>query len=87
MLRRLRFPDVISRQLDLFEEECAVSTDFTSEDFVVHKALLGKDIPIVEQATRLGEVGSDPFLFRAPFVMLAGVEGAPCRIFAELPGD
>jgi arylformamidase len=73
--------------VDFFEEECAVSTDFTSEDFVVHRALLGKDIPIVEQATRLGEVGSDPFLFRAPFVLLAGVEAAPCRIYAELPGD
>jgi arylformamidase len=73
--------------VDFFEEECAVSTDFTSEDFVVHRALLGKDIPIVEQATRLGEVGSNPFLFRAPFVLLAGVEAAPCRIFAELPGD
>jgi arylformamidase len=74
--------------VDFFEEECAVSTDFTSEDFVVHRALLGRDIPIVEQATRLGEAGSDPFLFRAPFVLLAGVEAAPCRIYAELPdGD
>jgi len=74
--------------VDFFEEECAVSTDFTSEDFVLHRALLGKDIPIVEQATRLSEAGSDPFLFRAPFVLLAGVEAAPCRIYAELPdGD
>lgn len=74
--------------VDLFEEECAVSTDFTSEDFVVHRALLGEDIPIVEQATRLGETGSGPFLFRAPFVLLAGVEAAPCQIYAELPdGD
>lgn len=71
--------------VDFFEEECAVSTDFTSEDFVVHRALLGEDIPIVEQATRLGEAGPDPFLLRAPFVLLAGVEAAPCRIYAELP--
>lgn len=71
--------------VDFFEEECAASTDFTSEDFVVHRALLGKDIPIVEQATRLGEAGSDPFLLRAPFVLLAGVEAAPCRIYAEFP--
>ena len=73
--------------VDFFEEECAVSTDFTSEDFVVHRALLGNDIPIVEQATRLGEAGTGPFPLRAPFMLLAGVEAAPCRIFAELPGD
>ena len=72
--------------VDFFEEECAVSTDFTSEDFVVHRALLGNDIPIVEQATRLGEAGPGPFPLRAPFMLLAGVEAAPCRIFAELPG-
>jgi len=71
--------------VDFFEEECAVSTDFTSEDFVVHRALLGGGIPIVEQATRLGEVGPDPFLLKAPFVLLGGVEAAPCRIYAELP--
>jgi arylformamidase len=73
--------------VDFFEEECAVSTDFTSEDFVVHRALLGNDIPIVEQATRLGEAGPEPFPLRAPFVLLAGVEAAPCRIYAELPDD
>jgi arylformamidase len=73
--------------VDFFEEECAVSTDFTSEDFVVHRALLGNDIPIVEQATRLGEAGPGPFSLHAPFVLLAGVEAAPCRIFAELPDD
>lgn len=70
--------------VDFFEEECAITTDFTSEDFVVHRALLGDDIPIVEQATRLGEVGPGPFAFRAAFVRLAGVEAAPCRIFAEV---
>jgi kynurenine formamidase len=73
--------------VDFFEEECATTTEFTSEDFVVHRALLGNDIPIVEQATRLGGIGADPFLLRAPFVLLAGVEAAPCRIYAELPGD
>lgn len=73
--------------VDFFEEECATTPDFTSEDFVVHRALLGNDIPIIEQATRLGSLGSDPFVLRAPFILLAGVEAAPCRIFAELPGD
>jgi len=70
--------------VDFFEEECAVSPDFTSEDFVVHRALLGNDIPIVEQATNLGAVGGR-FELRAPFVRLAGVEAAPCRIYAEVP--
>jgi kynurenine formamidase len=73
--------------VDFFEEECAVTTDFTSEDFVVHRALLGNDIPIVEQATRLGRLGAGPFVLRAPFVLLAGVEAAPCRISAELPDE
>jgi kynurenine formamidase len=73
--------------VDFFEEERAVSTDFTSEDFVVHRALLGGGIPIVEQATRLGEAGPDPFPISAPFVRLGGVEAAPCRIYAELRGS
>jgi arylformamidase len=71
--------------VDFFEEECAVSTDFTPEDFVVHRTLLGNDIPLVEQATRLGDVGVDRFLLRAPFVLIGAVEAAPCRIFAEIP--
>jgi arylformamidase len=82
-LARLRPRAVV---VDFFEEECAVSADFTSEDFVVHRALLGNDIPIVEQATRLGDAGAGPFPLRAPFVLLAGVEAAPCRIYAEMPG-
>ncbi|MDQ4109123.1 MAG: cyclase family protein [Actinomycetota bacterium] len=81
-LARLRPKAVV---VDFFEEECAISAGFTSEDFVVHRALLGNDIPIVEQATRLGDAGPGPFPFRAPFVLLAGVEAAPCRIYAELP--
>jgi kynurenine formamidase len=70
--------------VDFFEEECAVTTDFTSEDFVVHRALLGADIPIVEQATRIGEVGPGRFAIRAAFGKLAGVEAAPCRLYAEI---
>ncbi|MGZ8631938.1 MAG: cyclase family protein [Actinomycetota bacterium] len=69
--------------VDFFEEECAVTPEFTSEDFVVHRALLGNGIPIVEQATDLGAVGTR-FVLKAPFVLLAGVEAAPCRIFGEI---
>jgi arylformamidase len=70
--------------VDFFEEECAVTTEFTSEDFVVHRALLGAGIPIVEQATHLGAPGAERFAFRAPFLALAGVEAAPCRMYAEI---
>lgn len=68
--------------VDFFEEECAVSSDFTSEDFVAHRELLERGIPIVEQATNLSAVGRDRFPLFAPFVRLEGVEAAPCRIFA-----
>jgi len=70
--------------VDFFEEECAVSPDFTSEDFVAHRELLGRGIPIVEQATNLGAVGRDRFPLFAAFFLLEGVEAAPCRIFAAL---
>jgi kynurenine formamidase len=69
---------------DFFEEECGVSPDFTSEDFVVHRELLGRGIPLIEQATNLGSVGADRFTLYAPFVALSGVEAAPCRIYAGL---
>ena len=68
--------------VDFFEEECAISPEFTSEDFVAHRELLGRGIPIVEQAVGLGSVGHDRFLLFAPFFRLEGVEAAPCRIFA-----
>lgn len=71
--------------VDFFEEECAVTPDFTSEDFVVHRELLGRGIPIVEQATNLGAVRRERFLLFAPFFLLGGVEAAPCRIFAIVP--
>ncbi len=71
--------------VDFFEEECAISSDFTSEDFVVHRELLGRGIPIVEQAMNLGAVGRERFRLFAPFVLLGGVEAAPCRIFAIAP--
>jgi kynurenine formamidase len=70
---------------DFFEEECGISPDFTSEDFVVHRELLGRGIPLIEQATNLGAIGADRFTLFAPFVSLSGVEAAPCRIYATVP--
>jgi arylformamidase len=69
---------------DFFEEYSAALDDFTSEDFVVHRRLLGENLPLVEQATNLGAVGSDRFTLLAPFYRLDEAEAAPCRIFALL---
>ena len=79
-LARLRPRAVV---VDFFEEECAVSPEFGSEDFVVHRAILGADVPLVEQATRIGTVPAERFQIRAAMVSLAGVEASPCRLFAE----
>ena len=67
---------------DFFEEYSARLPDFTSEDFVCHRILLGAGVPLLEQITGLGRVGRQRFPFFAPFYKLAGVEGAPARYFA-----
>jgi kynurenine formamidase len=67
---------------DFFEEYAARLPHFTSEDFRVHRAFLGKGIVIIEQATRLKELLGRRFDFYAPFYKLVDVEGAPARIFA-----
>ena len=68
---------------DFFEEYMARFPDFTSEDFVVHRQLLGSGITIVEGATNLGALrGARQVQVFAPFFKIAGTEGAPARIFA-----
>jgi kynurenine formamidase len=67
---------------DFFEEYSARLPAFTSEDFRVHRAFLGRGIVIIEQATRLGELLGKHFDFFAPFYKVVGAEGAPARIFA-----
>ncbi|MBJ7606193.1 cyclase family protein [Candidatus Dormiibacter inghamiae] len=67
---------------DFFEEYSARLPEFGSEDFRVHKAFLGKEIVIIEQATGLGQLVGKRFDFFAPFYKLVDVEGAPARIFA-----
>jgi arylformamidase len=68
---------------DFFEEYMARFPDFTSEDFVVHRQLLGAGITIVEGATNLGALkGKQQLQVFAPFFKIAGTEGAPARIFA-----
>lgn len=68
---------------DFFEEYSARLPEFTSEDFVVHRLLLGQGLPLLEQTTRLGELGRRVEFF-APFYKIAGTEGAPARFFALL---
>lgn len=61
------------------------SADFTSEDFVTHRAILGKGVIIMEGLTNLGKLPVTGAEFFAPFFKLAA-EGAPARFFA-LVGD
>jgi arylformamidase len=68
---------------DFFEEYMARFPDFTSEDFVVHRQILGAGITIVEGATNLGALkGRQQVQVFAPFFKIADTEGAPARIFA-----
>lgn len=67
---------------DFFEEYCARLPDFTSEDFVCHRILLGAGIPLMEQLTNVRAVGRSRFDFYSPFYKLAGCDGAPARFFA-----
>jgi arylformamidase len=67
---------------DFFEEYAARLPDFTSEDFVCHRVMLGAGVPLLEQLTNLGAVGGPRFRLFAPFYKIAGTEGAPARFFA-----
>jgi arylformamidase len=69
---------------DFFEEYCARLPDFTSEDFVCHRILLGAGIPLLEQITGIGSVGRPRFEFFAPFYKIAGCDGASARFFARV---
>lgn len=69
---------------DFFEEYCARLPDFTSEDFVCHRILLGADILLMEQMTNLASVPTDRAEFYAPFYRVEGSDGAPARFFVAL---
>ena len=81
---------IISRRpravgFDFFEEYHARRPDFTSEEFICHRILLGAGVPMLEQITGLGQIGRPRFDFFAPFYKLGGVDGAPARYFAIVP--
>jgi len=67
---------------DFFEEECARRKHFTSEEFVVHRILLGAGIYLVEQATALSQLRGKNAMIYAAFFRIADCDGAPARLFA-----
>ena len=67
---------------DFFEEECARRKDFTSEEFIVHRILLGAGIYLVEHATGLAALSGVAATIYAAFYRLADCDGAPARLFA-----
>ena len=67
---------------DFFEEECAKKRDFTSEEFIVHRILLGEGIYLVEHATKLSGLSGVDATIYAAFYRLADCDGAPARLFA-----
>jgi arylformamidase len=69
---------------DFFEEYCARLPDFSSEDFPMHRVVLGAGIVIMEGLTNLGALPSRRVEFAAPFYKIAGTEGAPARFFARI---
>jgi arylformamidase len=69
---------------DFFEEYCARLPDFTSEDFPMHRVILGAGIVIMEGITNLGALPPQRVPFYAPFYKIEGTEGAPARFFAKI---
>ena len=67
---------------DFFEEYCARLPEFTSEDFPMHRVILGAGVVIMEGLTNLGALPKRRVDFAAPFYKIAGTEGAPARFFA-----
>jgi len=68
---------------DFFEEYCARLPDFSSEDFPMHRVILGAGIVIMEGITNLGALPRQRVPFYAPFYKIEGTEGAPARFFAQ----
>ena len=66
---------------DFFEEPAARRPDWTAEEFVVHRAILGAEIPLIEGIVNLAELHGRCQFF-APFYKYVGIEAAPARAFA-----
>ena len=68
---------------DFFEEPAARQPGWTAQEFVVHGAILGAGIPLIEGLVNLSELPPRVRFF-APFYKFAGIESAPARAFALL---
>ncbi|MBI2218125.1 MAG: cyclase family protein [Candidatus Rokubacteria bacterium] len=69
---------------DFFEEYCARLPEFTSEDFPMHRVILGAGVVIMEGLTNLGALPRRRVDFYGPFYKIAGTEGAPARFYAAV---
>ena len=66
---------------DFFEEPAARRPGWTADEFVVHGAILGADVPLIEGLVNLRDLPPRVRFF-APFYRFSGVESAPARAFA-----
>jgi arylformamidase len=66
---------------DFFEEPAAREPGWTADQFVVHRAILGAGIPLVEGLVNLRDLPPRCQFF-APFYYFAGVDSALARAFA-----
>jgi kynurenine formamidase len=71
---------------DFFEEPAARQPGWTPEAFVVHRALLGAGIVLVEGLVNLGALPPRCTFF-APFYKFAGIDSAPARAFAQVGAE
>ena len=67
---------------DFFEEYCARLANFSSEDFPMHRVILGAGLVIMEGLTNLGALPAPRVDFAAPFYKIAGAPSVPARFFA-----
>lgn len=66
---------------DFFEEPAAREPGWTADQFVVHNAILGANILLIEGLVNLRDLPPRVRFF-APFYKFSGIESAPARAFA-----
>ena len=67
---------------DFFEEYCARLPYFTSEDFPMHRVILGAGI-VIKGITNLGALPRQRVPFDVLFYKIEGTQGAPARILRD----
>jgi arylformamidase len=71
---------------DFFEEPAARQPGWTADQFVVHLAILGAGIPLIEGLVNLRDLPPRVRFF-APFYKFKGIESAPARAFALIDSE